>query len=208
MGLTKRYVVVYGKFPKFFEELSKGQAPQQFSAQHLKDLGYTSSNDRALIPLLKDLGFLSKDGTPTARYHEFRNSHKSKSVLGESLREAYQDIFTLRKHPDESNDRQLIEGKFKSAHNVSDRLAKEMANTFFGLLSLADVKVSDDKSKQASEEQPETDQSKSIPIQNRSKQLGGGITSLHYNIQIHLPATKDLEVYSAIFKSLKEHLVE
>ena len=31
---------------------------------------------------------------------------------------------------------------------------------------------------------------------------------LHYNIQIHLPATKDLEVYNAIFKSLKDHLIE
>ena len=30
---------------------------------------------------------------------------------------------------------------------------------------------------------------------------------LHYNIQIHLPATKDVEVYNAIFKSLKEHLI-
>ena len=31
---------------------------------------------------------------------------------------------------------------------------------------------------------------------------------LHYNIQIHLPATKDVEVYNAIFKSLREHLLE
>jgi hypothetical protein len=28
----------------------------------------------------------------------------------------------------------------------------------------------------------------------------------HYNIQIHLPATTDVTVYNAIFKSLKEHL--
>jgi hypothetical protein len=31
---------------------------------------------------------------------------------------------------------------------------------------------------------------------------------LHYNIQIHLPATKDVEVYNAIFKSLRNHLIE
>jgi hypothetical protein len=35
-----------------------------------------------------------------------------------------------------------------------------------------------------------------------------GVSGLHYNIQIHLPATKDVEVYNAIFKSLKEHLFE
>ena len=33
-------------------------------------------------------------------------------------------------------------------------------------------------------------------------------TSLNYNIQIHLPATKDIEVFNAIFKSLREHLIE
>ena len=32
-------------------------------------------------------------------------------------------------------------------------------------------------------------------------------TELHYTIQVHLPATKDLEVYNAIFKSLKENLL-
>jgi hypothetical protein len=32
--------------------------------------------------------------------------------------------------------------------------------------------------------------------------------TLHYNIQIHLPATKDVEVFNAIFKSLKEHLLD
>jgi len=30
---------------------------------------------------------------------------------------------------------------------------------------------------------------------------------LHYNIEIHLPATKDVEVYNAIFKSLREHII-
>lgn len=29
----------------------------------------------------------------------------------------------------------------------------------------------------------------------------------HYNIQIHLPATTDISVYNAIFKSLKDNLL-
>jgi hypothetical protein len=32
--------------------------------------------------------------------------------------------------------------------------------------------------------------------------------NLRYNIEVHLPATKDIEVYNAIFKSLKEHLID
>lgn len=32
-------------------------------------------------------------------------------------------------------------------------------------------------------------------------------TGFHYNIQIHLPATTDISVYNAIFKSLKDNLI-
>ena len=71
MALTDAYVQVYGQIPQFFDELSKGQAPERFTVQHLKDLGFASSNHRALIPLLKELGFLSEDGTPTQRYHGY-----------------------------------------------------------------------------------------------------------------------------------------
>jgi hypothetical protein len=35
-----------------------------------------------------------------------------------------------------------------------------------------------------------------------------GGPALHYNIQIHLPSTKDVEVFNAIFKSLREHLLD
>jgi hypothetical protein len=45
-------------------------------------------------------------------------------------------------------------------------------------------------------------------IEKQFKGKGQLTVGLHYNIQIHLPATKDLEVYNAIFKSLKDHLLE
>ena len=36
----------------------------------------------------------------------------------------------------------------------------------------------------------------------------GRSLGLNYNIQIHLPATKDVEVYNAIFKSLREQIID
>ena len=41
-----------------------------------------------------------------------------------------------------------------------------------------------------------------------SEKTSGRIIGLKYDIAIHLPATKDIEVYNAIFKSLREHLVD
>ena len=39
---------------------------------------------------------------------------------------------------------------------------------------------------------------------SQSRSLGG----LHYNIQIILPATRDVAVYDALFRSLKEHILD
>ncbi|GIO28277.1 DUF5343 domain-containing protein [Ornithinibacillus bavariensis] len=48
-----------------------GQAPSKFTQQHLKDIGFASTNYRAFIPIFKALGFLSSEGAPTSRYHEW-----------------------------------------------------------------------------------------------------------------------------------------
>jgi hypothetical protein len=82
MALINSYVQVYGQLPVFFKKIADGQAPDKFSRQYLKDLGFASSNFHAIIPLLKSLGFLSPDGAPTARYHEYRNTAKSARVMG------------------------------------------------------------------------------------------------------------------------------
>ena len=48
------------------------------------------------------------------------------------------------------------------------------------------------------------------PIQNEIEEesIGGKLhkTQLHYNIQIHLPESRDSLVYDVLFRSLKKHL--
>src|SRR5262249_41526055 len=124
--------------PAILAKIVSGTAPSKFTAAHLKSLGFTSSNDRAIIPLLKDLGFLSADGTPTKLYHEYRNPAKSKLVLGEALRDAYEDVFHHNAKPTKA-DRDAIIGTFKSVNNVGDRIAELQAMTFFAFLDKADL---------------------------------------------------------------------
>ena len=208
MALSNTYVQGYGKIPELFQKIRDGQAPDQFTHQLLKDWGFSSSNDRKFIQLLKAMGFLSPDGKPTSRYQNYRDHSRSTQVMGEALREAYGDIFLIKSSP-ASKDKKAIQGKFKSFHNASDRVAQLMTNTFLALLALADLTG---KVKAKPKQQPQTLEEKEKPndtpdvssLQPPSPQVPG----LHYNIQIHLPATKDIEVYNAIFKSLKEHLYE
>jgi hypothetical protein len=210
MELPSVYTQVYGQIPEFFQKIQEGQAPTSFTQQHLKDIGFASTNHRAFIPILKALGFLSPGGTPTTRYNDYRATSQSRQIMGEAIKETYSDLFLIKSHPKES-DKSLIEGKFKSTHNAKDRAAELMAKTFFGLMGIADI----DHSPQAKitvEKPPEENVEPEINTENNVQptiQLPSSSVkpSLHYNIQIHLPATKDIEVYNSIFKSLKEHLL-
>ena len=86
-----------------------------------------------------------------------------------------------------------------------------VASTFFGVLAISDIDHSP-KAKVKVESTLEVDDGDTLPTQAQPESvlqvpLSGVQPSLHYNIQIHLPATKDIEVYNSIFKSLKEHLL-
>lgn len=206
MPLPNIYTQTYGQLAGFFAKIQEGQAPSKFTQQHLKDIGYASTNHRALIPLLKAIGFLSPDGSPTTRYHSYRNKSQARGVLGEALKEAYADLFVIKAHPTDK-DKELIEGKFKSAHNATDRPAELMAKTFFALLKLAEIDHSAPETKRPVPETETPLRNDTTDTADHRPQKHFPATGLHYNIQIHLPATKDVEVYNAIFKSLKEHLV-
>jgi hypothetical protein len=96
-----------------------------------------------------------------------------------------------------------------------------MANTFFALLDLADLPDPNVpailvEQKKEEEKPPEHPAPLIVPPKlPLGESPAAGPTrnahphsTLHYNIQIHLPATKDVEVFNAIFKSLKEHLLD
>jgi hypothetical protein len=187
----------------FFNRIRDAQAPDKFTITQLKDFGYKSNNHRVFIPLLKALGFLSSDGSPTQRYHDYRNHAMSKIVMGQAIKEAYSDIFLIKAKPT-SADKPLIGGKFKSFHNASDVVAGLMSKTFYALLELADLNT-DDHSVPPLTKPPVDDNLQDNFDARHKVHVPVG---LHYNIQIHLPATKDVEVYNAIFKSLKDHLLE
>ena len=136
--LTKRYLTSVKNLPAIMAKIVEGTAPKKFTIAHLKSIGFPSSNDRGMLALLKDLGFLSDDGAPSRRYHDYRDASRSPAIMAEALREAYEDLFHISERPGPSH-RAAIEGKIKSALNVSDRVARESASTFLALLRLADL---------------------------------------------------------------------
>lgn len=210
MALLNQSVQVYGKLSKLFDAMRAGQAPEKFNRAYLKDLGFKSSNFHACIPLLKGMGFLTSDGTPTQRYKDFLDSTKWQKIIAETIREAYSDIFVVKSKPTKS-DRDLVAGKYKSTYNLSETSADRTAQTFLALLDLADEKTLYGKpaspaAKLAENTKTVVEAKEPAPVEPAPVAAMIAPLGLHYNIQIHLPATKDVEVYNAIFKSLSVRL--
>lgn len=205
--LTSRYMNGLKNLPAIMQQIVSGAAPEKFNVEHLKGLGFKSSGDRAIIPILKDLGFLTSDGSPTARYLAYRDPSKSKAVLGEALRDAYGDLFLINDNLSQ-NDRAAIEGKFKSATNSTERVAELQAATFLGLLKLADISKQSGRVTATTfvpeDINRENDQA---PLEKLPRVASTGL-DLRYTIEVHLPPTKDIEVFNAIFKSLKQNLMD
>ncbi len=217
MALLKQTTQIYARLGEFFDKLHEGQAPSSFNRTFLKDLGLTSSNWHSTIGLMKGLGFLSADGTPPSQYMDFLDKTRWKIVLGEAVKEAYGDIFVMKREPS-SADLGMIVGKYKSTYNMSDTSADRAARTFLALYELSDKQAIVGGGAQAQEPEPEIKEpdqpepsavnEKVEPVQPQTPMMRPNALGLNYNIQIHLPATKDIEVYNAIFKSLREHIIE
>src|SRR5438874_543375 len=95
LGLPESYTLKPNAIPAYFDAMLDAQPPERFSVKFLERLGFTSTNDRLLIAILKDLGFLSRDGVPQPRYFEFLDRTRSKQVVSEGIRESFSDLFAI-----------------------------------------------------------------------------------------------------------------
>jgi hypothetical protein len=210
MSLPDCYTQKPGAIPAYFDAVLSAQPPERFSYKFLENLGFTSTNDRLFVGILKDLGFLTADGVPQQRYYDFMDRSQSRLILADAIRDAFNDLFAVNKKANELNAKDT-KNKLRTlyAGKKTDKIIERIAKTFTALCENADFskstavvkKESDDKSKAVKEEvQQKTD--KGITT------IGSAISldSLQYHINIVLPESRDQAVYDAIFRSLREHL--
>lgn len=193
------------------EAIQKAGVPDKFSLQFLTTLGFKSTNDRPIVAVLKSLNFLDQNGVPTDFYKEYKNAAKGKLVLGRRISEAYGDIFLANEKAHTLKVDEL-KGIFAAATGKSDSVAIKMASTFKELCSIADFKIdlSEVHAEKIATQETEQVVNEVLSSNQVDKTVNVPLKSpeFHYNIQIHLPVTKDITVYNAIFKSLRDHLMQ
>lgn len=194
------YMISNNKIGPIILGIQAAAKPSKFTLEFLRNIGFTSTNDRAIVPLFKKLGFLTEDSVPTIYYDQLREPPRSKQILASRIRDLYNELFTINTsiyNDSEAN----IKGAISRVTGKDETSVMRMYSTFKALCALADFNTTSTPVQNivpVAEPQEPTPTDFITPSQK---------TEFHYNIQIHLPATTDVSVYNAIFRSLKENLM-
>lgn len=208
------YVQVTGTLESMLDKIKSASVPEKFSQDFVSTkLLLKGGTARAIIPFVKKMGLVTSDGTPTERYKEFRNSHKSEYAIADAMRDLYEPLFEMNEYVYDL-DTSKLKGLIVEATGAETNSAvvQKTLSTFQALRKRANF--------EKEEKEPEIthDTNHTEPHQKHSSVIQHSYVSpssntkeginLSYTINLNLPATTDIEVFNAIFKSLKQHLIQ
>lgn len=209
------YSTSVGTLEKILEKIKTASVPERFTQDFVNTkLAMKGGTANACIPFLKKLGFVGTDGVPSDLYREFRNPKKSRTALGKAFRKVYARLYEMNEYVHDADDNEVLglivecTGGEKSSASTKYTLAtfnmlRKHADFEEGIEEVLNQEVGEEPSDQGPNQF-----SYSLPhSQQPSPSQSKGI-NLSYTINLNLPATKDIEVFNAIFKSLKQHLLD
>jgi hypothetical protein len=195
------YLQAYGNIAKALERIRAAPAPPRFTQDFLDTkLAMKGGSAKPVIPFLKRTGFLGPDGTPTDLYTRFRNESQGGAAAAEALRTGYAPLYEVNEYVHDLNDKDLkgIVVQVTGAEPTSSTVGA-ILGSFKALRQFADFEAP------PAPKQPEETLIVDRPSRDAMGELAG--IKLGYTINLNLPATSDIAVFNAIFKSLREHLL-
>ncbi len=204
------YMNAPGSIGKILEKIKEASTPETFSQDFLQTkLGFKGGNYLTFIPWAKKAGLVNSDGKPTSLYKQFRNPTTSAKSLGVAIKQAYSEIFSRNEYANEL-DKKTFKGLVMEATGEAhdSKKVENIVSTFFNAKALADfssngeVKPEVKAKENEPEQKPQDSQPHSSTQSHRQRSIG-----LSYTINLVLPKTDDPAIFNAIFKSLKENLL-
>jgi hypothetical protein len=215
MAKNLPYVTTVRTLERMLEKITQAAVPERFTQDFVATkLSMKGGTPRAIIPFIKKMGLVAGDGTPTDLYREFRNPNKSEAAMAQCIKTLYAPLFEMNEYAHELNDGELKGLIVESTGAPADSaVVKKTLTTFNALKKLSDFDSANESENQNSQihQEPEQDE---IPHQQFPVALGvkpanqGEGINLSYTINLNLPATTNIDIFNAIFKSLKEHLLQ
>lgn len=196
------YTTVPGKIRPLLAKLKDVGVPDKVTADWLRAIGFTSSNDRSLLGVLKLVGLTNGASAPTDLWQRFRGP-KGKAALGEGIKAGYAELYSV--YPDaHARPSSEIEQVFSMSTKVGKEALGKIVSTFKNLAAEAEFEES------TAEELHVEAEPLHAPIAQHNNVAGiGGSSagpSLHIDLQIHISPDANVDQIEAIFASMAKHL--
>jgi len=212
MASNLPYMVASGTLTKILNKICDASIPENFNGDFLgTKLGFPGGNQRAFIPWAKKCKFLEEDGTPSQIYKDFRNPSFRGTAMATALKNGYEELYVRNEYAHDLSKPdfvKLVTDATGLAHD--NQTVKAIVNTFFNAKEFADFETKNQESKseikveKIKDLKEEIESTDTSTKSTRKKQIDLGI---NYTINLVLPKTDDPAIYNAIFKSLKDNLL-
>lgn len=201
------FVQAYGNVTKALERIQAAATPPRFTQDFLATkLDLAGGSARPVIPFLKRLGFLGSDGVPTDLYKKFRNPSERGRAAAAALKVGFRPLYEVNEYIHDASEKDLkgvvvqVTGSEPTSSTVKAILGSFKAVRAFASFDGEDLldDLADTAVREANAERHDE------PV----TRAGTSKIGLSYTINLNLPATSDVAVFDAIFRSLKEHLLK
>lgn len=198
------YVQSPDRLVEFLKRLPTVGIPKKANNEFLQSLGYTSSNDRGFLSVLKFIGMADGSGTPTDLWRQARSNFPA-SIAG-GIQAGYGGLYQTYPNAHQQSV-EAIKNYFKAQSSVGDAAVTKMVSTFRAMTSIGEFSSGgDEKSTSLGQDVAnENENFRGIISTRRSSESG---VILNLNIELQVPPDPTGEVYEKFFASMKKHLME
>lgn len=222
------FMNAYGNVTKILEKIKEAKTPERFSVDYLDSvLGFSGGSASPFIGLAKRIGLLNTDGTPTELYHRFRNPAQSEQAMAEAIKIGYPELYRRNEYA-HVLEKEKLTGLVVEATGLEtgSKTLRAIVATFEALKAFANFDLGpssgDGDARELNGDKPQpghagpqatpASDDEGSPGMSLSTIASGqtqanGIT-MAYSINLNLPDTSDQAVFNAIFKALREHLLD
>ena len=133
-----RYSAVPGNLRKVLEMIPSMGTPPEATQKWLAQIGFSSSNDRRNLSIMRKVGIISQSGQPTELWAAFRTHDKVKIASG--IRRHYSGLFNTFPDAHRKDDEALL-AYIRSTTEYGDKAQKLSLRAFRTLCEFGDFEA-------------------------------------------------------------------
>lgn len=207
MPVSLPYLSSNKNVAELFGRIASAAVPPKFTQDFLQNtIGLKGTNDRNMIPLLRNMGFLDQSNTPTTAYSLLKAKDKQKVAIAiaDGVRLAYAPLFNADEGAGDLSGGSL-KGLVAQVAGTDDDMTNRIAATFSAVAKLGNFKAvqpppeKDDKGKGSGRTEEDGDGG-----ENSGGRVKGLRTEFQYVIQVQLPSNGTEETYLNIFNAIRK----